>query len=98
MQIHDGVKRYVDMPWAGSEMSVSKSTIRLFLPNPVKKALLLLLRLEPSMEQRKEAWFWRSKVTTDKAQKRRYLEDILVNDLWDARARRGACPRPSPGR
>lgn len=47
-----------------------------------------LLRLEPSMEERKEAWFWLSKVTTDKAQKRRYLEDILVNDLWDARARR----------
>lgn len=47
-----------------------------------------LLRLEPSMEERKEAWFWLSKVSTDSAQKRRYLEDILVNDLWEARARR----------
>ena len=47
-----------------------------------------LLRLEPSMEERKEAWFWLSKMTSDPAQKRRYLEDILVNDLWDARARR----------
>lgn len=47
-----------------------------------------LIRLEPSMEERKEAWFWLSKMSSDPAVKRRYLEDILVTDLWDARARR----------
>jgi uncharacterized CHY-type Zn-finger protein len=47
-----------------------------------------LLRLEPGMEERKEAWYWMSKISTDKAEKRKYLEEILVNDLWDSRARR----------
>ncbi len=47
-----------------------------------------LLRIEPSMEERKEAWFWLSKACNDPAEKRKYLEEILVNDLWDSRARR----------
>lgn len=47
-----------------------------------------LLRLEPSMEERKEAWFWLSKASVSSAEKRKYLEEILVNDLWDSRARR----------
>lgn len=47
-----------------------------------------LLRIEPGMEERKEAWYWMSKISTDKVEKRKYLEEILVNDLWDSRARR----------
>ncbi len=47
-----------------------------------------LLRLDPSLEFRKEAWYWLSRVSTDPKVKRAYIEEILANDLWDARARR----------
>lgn len=47
-----------------------------------------LLRYEPSMEEKKEAWYWLSEVTIEKAEKRSYLEEILAYDPWDGRARR----------
>lgn len=47
-----------------------------------------LLGLDPSAEERKEAWFWLSKTSADPVEKRKYLENILVTDLWDGRARR----------
>lgn len=47
-----------------------------------------LLRLDPPMEMRKDAWFWLGEISDDPAIKRSYLEEILSNDLWDSRARR----------
>lgn len=47
-----------------------------------------MMRYEPSMEEKKEAWYWLSESTDDPAEKRSYLEEILSYDLWDARARR----------
>jgi hypothetical protein len=47
-----------------------------------------LLRLDPPMEERKEAWYWMSEISENPSEKRKWLEEILSNDLWDGRARR----------
>lgn len=47
-----------------------------------------MLGMDASSEERKEAWFWLSKSASDPKEKRQYLENILVTDLWDGRARR----------
>lgn len=47
-----------------------------------------LLRLDPPMDERKEAWYWMSEISEDPGEKRKWLEEILSNDLWDGRARR----------
>ncbi len=47
-----------------------------------------MLRLEPTIEERMEAWYWFSQVSDDFKEKRGYLEDILANNPGDARARK----------
>jgi hypothetical protein len=47
-----------------------------------------LLTLGPPEEERQEAIYWLAEVTDDPKQKREYLEEILANNLGDARARR----------
>jgi hypothetical protein len=46
------------------------------------------LSMDPPFEERMEALYWLSEVTDDSRQKRQYLEEILANNLGDARARR----------
>jgi predicted RNA-binding Zn-ribbon protein involved in translation (DUF1610 family) len=47
-----------------------------------------ILDLEADLEQKIEAWYWLSKVTSDSKQKRNYLEDILANQPFHLLARR----------
>jgi len=47
-----------------------------------------LLRATPTMEEKTEAWYWLAKISTNEAEKREYLENILANNLGDGRARR----------
>jgi hypothetical protein len=47
-----------------------------------------LLRLDPPLLQRIDAWFWLSEVQTDEQAQRGYLEQILVMDPSEGRARR----------
>lgn len=46
------------------------------------------LHMDPPMEERMEVLYWLSEVTDDPKQKRLCLEEILANNLGDARARR----------
>jgi len=46
------------------------------------------LRLDPDPDQTQEAWYWLSEVSTDPAEKRSWLENILAYNPGDARARR----------
>jgi DNA-directed RNA polymerase subunit M/transcription elongation factor TFIIS len=47
-----------------------------------------LLRLDPPQDERMEALYWLSEVCEDPKEQRGYLEEILANNLGDARARR----------
>jgi predicted RNA-binding Zn-ribbon protein involved in translation (DUF1610 family) len=47
-----------------------------------------MLDLDADLEQKIEAWYWLSKVTSDTRQKRNYLEDILANQPFHLLARR----------
>jgi rubrerythrin len=47
-----------------------------------------LLRLDPPIEQRIDTWHLLSEISTDPVEKRKYLEEILSNNLGDAHARR----------
>jgi predicted RNA-binding Zn-ribbon protein involved in translation (DUF1610 family) len=47
-----------------------------------------MLDLDADLEQKIEAWYWLSKVTSDPKQKRNYLEDILANQPFHLLARR----------
>jgi uncharacterized CHY-type Zn-finger protein len=56
-----------------------------------KEALFYLdwvLRLDPPIHQRIDAWYWLSEIVTDSSIQREYLEKILVHDPSDGRARR----------
>lgn len=46
------------------------------------------LRMDPSPEERQEALYWLSEASDDPREKRSLLEEILANNLGDARARR----------
>jgi predicted RNA-binding Zn-ribbon protein involved in translation (DUF1610 family) len=47
-----------------------------------------MLDLDADLEQKIEAWYWLSKITSDPKQKRNYLEDILANQPFHLLARR----------
>jgi|WetSurMetagenome_2_1015567.scaffolds.fasta_scaffold19411_4 DNA-directed RNA polymerase subunit RPC12/RpoP len=47
-----------------------------------------MLDLDADLEQKIEAWYWLSKVSSDIKQKRNYLEDILANQPFHLLARR----------
>jgi hypothetical protein len=47
-----------------------------------------LLDLDAPLQVKMEAWYWLSQVSDDPKEKRNYLEEILANNLGDARARR----------
>ncbi len=47
-----------------------------------------MLDLDADLEQKIEAWYWLSKVTSDIKEKRNYLEDILANQPFHLLARR----------
>jgi tetratricopeptide (TPR) repeat protein len=53
-----------------------------------QKYLEWLFDLDPTDEEKVEAWYWLSKVTSDPAKKKDYLEQILAFDPFDSRARR----------
>jgi hypothetical protein len=53
-----------------------------------RKYLEWLLRLEPTVEEKEEAYYWLSQVVDNPSEKRAYLEEVLANNCWDARARR----------
>jgi DNA-directed RNA polymerase subunit RPC12/RpoP len=44
--------------------------------------------LDPPIDEKLEAWYWLSKISSDPKEKRDCLENILANNLGDARARR----------
>ena len=46
------------------------------------------LTLEPDPDQTEQAWYYLSTISTDLAEKRTWLENILANNPGDARARR----------
>lgn len=48
----------------------------------------MLSQMDASEEQRVEAWYWLSEVSSDPAEQREMLEEILARDPLDARARR----------
>jgi uncharacterized CHY-type Zn-finger protein len=56
--------------------------------NEARFYLEWLLRLNPPLLQRIDAWFWLSEVQTDEQAQRGYLEQILVMDPAEGRARR----------
>ena len=47
-----------------------------------------LLRLDPPTEDKLQALYWLSEISTDPAEKRECLENILAHDIGNARARR----------
>jgi hypothetical protein len=47
-----------------------------------------LLRYDPPLDEKLDAWYWLSKISTDPQEKRNYIENILANNLGDGRARR----------
>lgn len=53
-----------------------------------RRYLEWMLRLDPDEDQRVEAWLTLSEMSSDPAEKRAYLEDILVRDMGNMRARR----------
>ena len=53
-----------------------------------RKALERLLDLDPSVEDRLDAWWYLSEISEDKKTIRDYLENILANEPSHARARR----------
>jgi hypothetical protein len=50
--------------------------------------LTWLLRLDPPADDRIEALYWLSEISTNPVEQRGYLEDMLVNDPGEPRARR----------
>jgi predicted RNA-binding Zn-ribbon protein involved in translation (DUF1610 family) len=46
------------------------------------------LDLEPDPDQAEEAWYWLSEISSDPAEKRRWLDNLLADNPGDARARR----------
>jgi DNA-directed RNA polymerase subunit RPC12/RpoP len=48
----------------------------------------LVNRDDSSIDDKCDAWYWLSEISKDPKEQRRYLEDILANNLGDARARR----------
>ena len=57
----------------------------------IKEARFFLewcLRQDPPRDEYLEALYWMSRICADPVEKRRFLEDILANDLGNARARR----------
>jgi DNA-directed RNA polymerase subunit RPC12/RpoP len=57
-------------------------------PEEAQRYLEWALRLEPDPDQAQEAWYWLSQVTTNPAEKRNWLENILSHNPGDGRARR----------
>jgi DNA-directed RNA polymerase subunit RPC12/RpoP len=57
-------------------------------PEEARHYLEWALRLDPDPDQIQEAWYWLSEVSTNPAEKRSWLENILANNPGDARARR----------
>ncbi len=56
--------------------------------NSARFFLERLLNLDPSPEERVDAWYWLSEISTDVKEQRDLLEIILANDPGDGRARR----------
>ena len=47
-----------------------------------------IFNFDPDMEEKIQAWYWLSRITKDRDEKRKYLENVLAYNLGDARARR----------
>lgn len=47
-----------------------------------------MLNLDPTEEEKTEAWYWLAKISEDKAEKRKYLEEILAAEPHHLLARR----------